>query len=169
MSTALDFSGHNCDLPLQAESLVMAKEHVIKAYGTLRYTIGTGCSGGSLAEQWIANAYPGVYQGILPTCSFPDAWSTASQFLDYHLLLAYFNDPAKWGSGVTWSAAQMGDVMGGPDGVANAEVSDQRAVPRRRPDRPVPRHHRRRPLQPDDQPRRDSLHDRRCGDQRVRP
>ncbi len=63
MSTALDNSGHNCNLPLQAESLVMAKEHVVKAYGTLRYTIGTGCSGGSLAEQWIANAYPGVYQG----------------------------------------------------------------------------------------------------------
>ncbi len=124
MSTALDFSGHNCDLPLQAESLIMAKEHIIKAYGTLRYTIGTGCSGGSLAQQWIANAYPGVYQGILPTCSFPDAWSTASQFLDYHLLLNYFNNPTKWGSGVTWSAAQMNDIMGGPDGVANAGVSD---------------------------------------------
>ena len=29
MSTALDNTGHNCDLPLEAESLVMAKEHVI--------------------------------------------------------------------------------------------------------------------------------------------
>jgi hypothetical protein len=125
MSTALDNSGHNCNLPLQAESLVMAKEHVIKSYGTLRYTIGTGCSGGSLAEQWIANAYPGVYQGILPTCSFPDAYSTATQFLDYHLLLAYFKNPTKWGTGVAWLPTQMNDVLGGPgDGVANAEVSD---------------------------------------------
>ncbi len=124
MSTALDNSGHNCNLALQAESLVMAKEYAIKNFGTLRYTIGTGCSGGSLAEQWIANAYPGVYQGILPTCSFPDAWSTATQFLDYHLLLAYFTNPSKWGLGVAWLPAQMGDVLGGPDGVANAEVSD---------------------------------------------
>ncbi len=124
MSTALDNSGHNCDLPLQAESLVMAKEHVIKSYGTLRYTIGTGCSGGSLAQQWIANAYPGVYQGILPTCSFPDAWSTASQFLDYHILLAYFTHISKWGLGVVWTPSQMGDVLGGPDGVQNAGVSD---------------------------------------------
>ncbi len=124
MSTALDNSGHNCNLPLQAESLVMAKEHIIKSYGTIRYTIGTGCSGGSLAQQWIANAYPGVYQGILPTCSFPDAWSTATQFLDYHLLLAYFKNIAKWGLGVAWTPVQMGDVLGGPDGVANAEVSD---------------------------------------------
>jgi hypothetical protein len=124
MSTALDNSGHNCDLPLQAESLVMAKEHIITSYGTLRYTIGTGCSGGSLAQQWIANAYPGVYQGILPTCSFPDAWSTSTQFLDYHLLLSYFNNTSKWGTGVTWTGAQMGDVLGGPDGVQNANVSD---------------------------------------------
>jgi hypothetical protein len=125
MSTALDNSGHNCDLALQAESLVMAKEHILKSYGTLRYTIGTGCSGGSLAQQWIANAYPGVYQGLLPTCSFPDAWSTASQFLDYHLLLAYFTNPTKWGTGVIWSPTQMNDVMGDPTyGVQNGEVSD---------------------------------------------
>jgi hypothetical protein len=124
MSTALDNSGHNCDLPLQAESLVMAKQYIVTTYGTLRYTIGTGCSGGSLAQQWIANAYPGVYQGILPTCSFPDAWSTATQFLDYHLLLAYFNTPTKWGTGVAWLPTQMDDVLGGPDGLMNAEVSD---------------------------------------------
>ncbi len=124
MSTALDHSNQNCNLPLQAESLVQAKEHIIKSYGTIRYTIGTGCSGGSLAQQWIANAYPGVYQGILPTCSFPDAWSTATQFLDYHLLLAYFKNISKWGLGVGWTPAQMGDVLGGPDGVVNAEVSD---------------------------------------------
>jgi hypothetical protein len=123
MSTALDNSGHNCNLPLQAESLIMAKEYIAKTYGTFRYTIGTGCSGGSLAEQWIANAYPGVYQGILPTCSFPDAWSTASQFLDYHLLLAYFTDPSKWGSGVLWSPTQMADVEGHVT-IANSEVSD---------------------------------------------
>jgi hypothetical protein len=124
MSTALDNSGHNCDLPLQAESLVMAKERIIKSYGTIRYTVGTGCSGGSLAQQWIANAYPGVYQGILPTCSFPDAWSTASQFLDYHILLTYLNNVSNWGAGVAWTPAQMGDILGGPDGVMNAKVSD---------------------------------------------
>ena len=123
MSTALDNSGHNCNLPLQAESLIMAKEHIAKTYGTLRYTIGTGCSGGSLAQQWIANAYPGVYQGILPTCSFPDAWSTATQFLDYHLLLGYFNDPTKWATGVAWTPTQIADVEGNAN-VGNAVVSE---------------------------------------------
>src|SRR4051812_17732302 len=71
MSNALDNAGHNCNVASEAEALLMTKEHLIERYGTLRYTIGTGCSGGSLAEQWISNAYPGIYQGILPTCSFP--------------------------------------------------------------------------------------------------
>ncbi len=123
MSTALAHNGHNCNLATQAESLVMTKEHLIERYGTLRYTIGTGCSGGSLTQQWVANAYPGVYQGILPTCSFPDTWSTATQFLDYHQLLAYFNAPSRWGPGVTWTPAQIADVEGHAN-PANAQVSE---------------------------------------------
>jgi hypothetical protein len=123
MSTALDYSGHNCNVALQAESLMMAKERLIEQYGTLRYTIGTGCSGGSLAQQWIANAYPGIYQGILPTCSFADAWGTATQFLDYHLTLAYFLDQSKWGSGIVWLPTQMADVQGHLT-IANSLVSD---------------------------------------------
>ena len=103
----------------------MAKEHIITAYGTVRYTIGTGCSGGSLAQQWIANAYPGVYQGILPTCSFPDAWSTATQFLDYHLLLAYFTQHLEVGVGRCLdSRPRWGTSSVVPTVSQNAEVSD---------------------------------------------
>lgn len=112
MSTSLNNSGHNCNIALQAESLVMAKERVVEQYGELRYTIGQGCSGGSLTVQWVSNAYPGIYQGILPSCSFTDAWSTATQFADYHVLLQYFNNPAKWGLGVLWLPTQMADVEG---------------------------------------------------------
>lgn len=122
MSTSLDNSVHNCNVALQAESIAMAKEHVVETYGTLRWTIGTGCSGGSLAIQWMANAYPGLYQGLLTTCSFPDAYSTATQFLDYHLLLNYFDHI---GVAPTWTPDQMNAVMGGPDGVTNARVSEQ--------------------------------------------
>ncbi len=111
MSTALDNNGHNCDVVTQAESLQIAKEHLIDAYGTVRYTVGAGCSGGSLAQQWIANAYPGIYQGILPTCSFPDTWSSATQVMDYHLLLAYFNHPPPIGWLPTQSAAVEGNLL----------------------------------------------------------
>ena len=116
MSTALDYSGHDCNIVVQAESLMMAKEHLIDEYGTLRYTIGTGCSGGSLAQQQVANAYPGVYQGVLPTCSFPDTWSSATQVGDYHLLNAYFG-PVQSGvdggtAGVVWTPVQAAQVEG---------------------------------------------------------
>jgi len=123
MSTALNNSGHNCNIALQAESLIMAKERLVEQLGEVRYTVGAGCSGGSLTIQWVANAYPGFYQGILPSCSFPDAWSTATQFVDYHLTLAYFLDPTKWGLGVVWLPTQMADVQGHLS-IANSQVSD---------------------------------------------
>jgi len=123
MSTALNNNGHNCNLVTQAESMLMAKERVIETYGPLRWTIGTGCSGGSLTQQWVANAYPGLYQGILPTCSFPDTWTSATQVLDYHLLRGYFEDPSKWGPGVAWSPTQWAAVEGHGLPV-NAIVSD---------------------------------------------
>lgn len=114
MSTALDNSGHDCNVAIQAESLVMAKQYIATHYGLLRYTIGTGCSGGSLAVQWVANAYPGVYQGILPTCSFPDAMTSATQVADYALLERYWltlngNSATR---GVVWSPTQFGAVEG---------------------------------------------------------
>ncbi|MFL5907330.1 MAG: DUF6351 family protein, partial [Solirubrobacterales bacterium] len=123
MSTALDNAGHNCNLVTQAESLVMAKERLVEQYGTLRYTIGTGCSGGSLTQQQVANAYPGIYQGILPQCSFPDAWSTGQQLAAYHLTRGYFEHPEKWGTGILWTPDQIAAVEGHPNHV-NAVVFD---------------------------------------------
>ncbi|TQL66539.1 hypothetical protein FB381_0402 [Nocardioides albertanoniae] len=90
LSTALANTGHNCTVTSEAESLMMAKEHLVETYGDLRYTIGSGCSGGSIAQQTIANAYPGIYQGLVVTCSYPDSLSPGLQFSDYHLLRKYF-------------------------------------------------------------------------------
>jgi hypothetical protein len=115
MSTALDNAGHNCNLETEAESLIMAKEHLVERYGTLRFTIGTGCSGGSLVQQQVANAYPGIYQGILPQCSFPDAWSTGQQLAAYHFTRGYFEHPERWGTGVAWTPSQVAAVEGHPN------------------------------------------------------
>jgi hypothetical protein len=112
MSTALANTGHNCNVAHNAESLMMAKERIVERYGTIRYTIGTGCSGGSVAQHTVANAYPGIYQGLVTTCSYPDVMSPGSQFADYHLMRAYFEDPSSWGAGVVWSPTQMADVEG---------------------------------------------------------
>jgi hypothetical protein len=112
-SHALDHAGHNCNLVTQAESLIMTKEMVVERFGPLRYTIGSGCSGGSLVQQQVANAYPGVYQGITPQCSFTDAWSTAQQYVDYVGLRNYFEGPGSIESGIT--PAQWPSIYGHPN------------------------------------------------------
>ena len=112
MSTALANTGHNCDVALNAESIMMAKERFVEQYGPLRYTIGTGCSGGSIAQATIANAYPGLYQGLLTMCAYPDSLSAGLQFLDLHLMRKYFEDPTRWAPGVIWNPALWGPVEG---------------------------------------------------------
>ncbi|QIO05581.1 DUF6351 family protein [Acinetobacter shaoyimingii] len=109
LSASLAHSNHNCNIAVQAESLLMAKERFIEQYGTLRYTIGQGCSGGSLVSQSVANAYPGIYQGLLVTCSFPDTWSTATQFVDYHLMIHYFKN---WKTRLRFLPSQIAHVQG---------------------------------------------------------
>ncbi len=112
MSHALNNSGHNCNMVVQAEANLMTKEHVIETLGDLRYTIGSGCSGGALAQQWVANAYPGLYDGITPACSFADAWSSGIQYSDYKLLRSYLEDPSRWGTGVAWDLLAMQAAIG---------------------------------------------------------
>jgi hypothetical protein len=97
LSVSLNDSGHNCNIAVQAEANMMAKERVIEAYGEIRYTFGYGGSGGALAQQWVANAYPGIYDGIIVAASFPDAGSTLLEIEDCALLKNYFNTTqASW-------------------------------------------------------------------------
>ena len=114
-SHALDNAGHNCNIATQAESLYMTKERVIDHYGALKWTIGSGCSGGSLVQQQVANAYPGLYQAITPQCSFTDAWSSAMEYEDYYGLLQYWENPSKWGPGVFWGPLEMSAVLDHPN------------------------------------------------------
>ena len=124
LSTALANTGHNCNVAMEAESLMMAKERLVERYGELRYTIGTGCSGGSIAQHTVANAYPGIYQGLVTTCSYPDTLTAGAQFADYHLLRLYFEDPSRWAPGVVWTPTQMAAVEGHLSHV-NAVVADE--------------------------------------------
>jgi hypothetical protein len=112
MSTALDNAGHNCNLLTEAESLEMAKEWVVDHYGEIKWTIGSGCSGGSLVQQQVANAYPGIYQGITPQCSFTDAWSSAMEYEDYYMLLNYFETKDQTD---LWGPTQISAVIQHPN------------------------------------------------------
>ncbi len=112
ISTSLDHNTLNCNLVVQAEALMMLKERVVEAYGPIRYTIGSGCSGGSIYQQQVANAYPGIFDGILPACSFPDTWTTMIEVQECKLILNYFNKPQTWAAGVLWPQSQQAVVSG---------------------------------------------------------
>ena len=112
MSTALNNSYHDCNLVLQAESLVIAKEHIVDEYGPINFAVGNGCSGGSLSQNQVANAYPGIYQGLITSCTFPDAYSTNMDVVDCDLLLRYQNSPGVANSGLGWTATQEAAVAG---------------------------------------------------------
>jgi hypothetical protein len=130
MGVALDNSEVDCNPALQAESLVIAKEHLVDEFGPISYTIGTGCSGGSLSQQWVSNAYPGIYQGLIVQCSFPDAGSSGQQIIDYKALTDYFtNTPG-------FSSVQQAEVMGtGIPDLQNATLSVFGFFPFVEPDR----------------------------------
>ncbi len=92
-SSTLNVFGVNCQDLTAAESMAMVKERFIKAYGPPRYTIGWGCSGGSYQQHQIADNYPGLLDGILPGCSFPEvAFATAQSITDQRLLGNYFKN-----------------------------------------------------------------------------
>jgi uncharacterized tannase-like protein DUF6351 len=96
--SSLNVLGNNCNTITSAESTIMLRERVVERYGEVRYTIGSGCSGGSIGQQMVSNAYPGLVDGIQPTCSFADTWSTGIEVVDCHLLVHYFNEtsPQLW-------------------------------------------------------------------------
>jgi hypothetical protein len=135
MSTALDNAGHNCNILTEAESLEMAKEWVVDHYGEIKWTIGSGCSGGSLVQQQVANAFPGIYQGITPQCSFTDAWSSAMEYEDYYMLLNYWKTQDQ---GDGWGPSQIQAVIEHPNpgnpitfttAIPNSGVADRSGCP----------------------------------------
>ena len=71
----------NTNENVSAEALMMLQEHIVETYGSIRYTIGQGCSGGVLPVHDRLDV-PGLLNGIQPTCSYTDLWTTAPDVLD---------------------------------------------------------------------------------------
>jgi uncharacterized tannase-like protein DUF6351 len=130
----LNTLGQNCNPVVSAEALMMLKEHVAETYGSIRYTLSDGCSGGSIQQHVIAAGYPGLLDGIMPSCSYPDVATTGNEVIDCKLLLHYFNDtsPQLWGA-----QAQRAAVEGSQTGATchawvNVFRFDQSANPSQR-------------------------------------
>lgn len=78
INSTLNYFGQNCNHIISAETMMMVKERFIKVNGPVLYTMGWGCSGSAIQQSMIADAYPGLLDGIVMACSFPDASNMAS-------------------------------------------------------------------------------------------
>lgn len=92
-SATLNVYGNNCQDVTSAETMMMVKERFIEAYGDPVATMGWGCSGGSYQQHQIGDNYPGLLDGIIPGCSFPEVmFGTIHMISDARLLNHYFKD-----------------------------------------------------------------------------
>ncbi len=86
----LQHPSNNCNAVLSGEAAEMGKEHFIKSYGVPVYTVSQGCSGGSYGSIQLADELPGLFDGALIACTFPDPLGIAFSGSDGHLLTHYF-------------------------------------------------------------------------------
>lgn len=106
-SSSLNVLDNNCSTVISAEAAMMVKEHFIDTYGPVAHTIGWGGSGGAIQQYDIADAYPGILDGIIPGVSFPDPLTTLDPVVDCRLLDNFFA-----GAGASFTPAQRQAVAG---------------------------------------------------------
>jgi len=110
-SSSLNVFGNNCAMLLAAESLAMVKERFIKSYGVPKFTIGVGCSGGSEQLHPIGDAYPGLVDGMIVGCSFPELiGGVVLNLTDADLMAHYFAHTE-----LAWSDSEKAAAAGYPN------------------------------------------------------
>ena len=116
-TNTLQHPSNNCNSVLAGEAAMMSKEHFIETYGAPRYTVSAGCSGGSYGSIQLADALPGLFDGALIACTFPDPLSIAFSGSDGHLLAQYFAVTNPTGFTNAQKVAISGYKFSGPDGM----------------------------------------------------
>jgi hypothetical protein len=93
VDNSLTDSLFNSNRVLNAETVMMMKEHIVDTYGEIIYTVGNGCSGGSIQQNTAASIFPGLLDGIQPSCDFPDSITTGLEVTDCVLLVNFYAGP----------------------------------------------------------------------------
>lgn len=123
-SSSLNVFGNSCDDLLASEAMMMVKERFIERFGPPTFTIGWGCSGGSYQAEQIGDNYPGLLDGVVVGCSFPDVGHAAVSVHSFGARLVYHYFKAA--AGVPWAKDQIVAVSGLPD-YTSLEVQGARA------------------------------------------
>ena len=87
----LNTFGNNCNDLLSSETILMVKERFIETFGEPMFTIGTGGSGGAYQSNQTGDNYPGTFDGIVTTSSFPDVTTGMIPMASSRLMDIYFN------------------------------------------------------------------------------
>src|SRR5262250_2677212 len=101
VDNSLTDSLYNSNRVLNVETLMMMKEHIVDTYGEIVYTLGNGCSGGSIQQNTAASIFPGLLDGIQPSCDYPDSITTGLEVTDCVLLVNFYAGP-------DWAALMSG-------------------------------------------------------------
>jgi len=89
-TNTLNHPTNSCNATLAAETTMMGKERFIETFGVPYYTVSTGCSGGAYTSLQVADALPGIFDGLFISCTYPDALSIALAGMDAKLLSRYW-------------------------------------------------------------------------------
>ena len=89
-ANTLQHASNDCNAVLESEAAMMSKEHVIKTLGVPDFTVSAGCSGGSYGSSQLVDRIPGLFDGVLIACTFPDPLAIAFSGSDGHLLSHYW-------------------------------------------------------------------------------
>jgi Tannase-like family of unknown function (DUF6351) len=101
VDSSLTDSLYNSNRTLEVETTMMMKEHIVNTYGEIKYTMGNGCSGGSIGQNTVSSIYPGLLDGIQPSCDYPDSITTGIEVFDCVLLVNAYVKPE-------WTALMAG-------------------------------------------------------------
>ncbi|HEU5297372.1 MAG TPA: DUF6351 family protein [Burkholderiaceae bacterium] len=90
VDNSLTDSLYNSNRVLVAETTMMMKEHIVDSYGEIKFMMGNGCSGGSIQQNTVSSIFPGLLDGIQPSCDYPDSITTGLEVIDCVLLVNFY-------------------------------------------------------------------------------
>ena len=102
-------SSRNSNRVMMAETVMMMKEHINDSYGPIKYTLGTGCSGGAINSNMNASIAPGQLDGIVISCAYPDSETTTLEVGDCSVLSEAYQKP-QWAALMTAAAYTQAQI-----------------------------------------------------------
>ena len=115
-------TGTHYDLEVGGETAIMVKDRFVTAYGTPRYTVGVGGSGGGIQQYVYAQNHPGLLDAAIPQYAYPDMITQTIYVGDCELLERYMDaevarDPeSKWAD---WSNRSWLEGLNASDTLPN--------------------------------------------------